>query len=112
MSEEEQIQLALALSTQDQDTPKSTSRSNASSSNNSNNSTSSSKIRRVEVDDNYFIREIKKGFSALYKDRVGADTLLVLKPSDIKINCHSLVLSVWSETFRALLKGNSINERL
>jgi hypothetical protein len=102
MSEEAQIALAIALSEQDSaETVNYVSDSRSTR----NNYDSNTKKRKVAVDDSYYIRQLKQGFAELYKDKVGADTLLVLKPSNVKINCHSLVLSVWSETFRVLLKG-------
>ncbi len=33
------------------------------------------------------------------------DTILVISPWNIRIPCHSLVLCVWSDTFRNMLKG-------
>ena len=104
MSEEDQIALALALSVEDQGG----SSNNSSKNNNNSNSNNKPDVRkrRIPFDENYYIRQFKDGFSKLYHERVGTDTVLHITPSDTKIFCHSLVLGVWSDTFRALLKGN------
>jgi hypothetical protein len=38
------------------------------------------------------------------------DTTIVISPFNVKIHCHSLVLCVWSDTFRSLLKGKGLEE--
>jgi hypothetical protein len=48
---------------------------------------------------------VKKGFSKLYNNRELSDVTLVL--GDEKVPAHKTVLSVWSDTFRAMLDTTS-----